>query len=442
MNFRSSRLFFLILLLVIIGALSCVTSYPPHVRGVNVSGWWKGNLHTHSLWSDGDDYPEMIVEWYKKHGYNFLALSDHNVMLDVEKWTSASTNRSGVKGFEKYLQRFGANWVTTRMENGDTKVRLKKLEEFREMFEETGHFLLIPGEEISDRYASKPFANGDTNHHIIPIHLNATNLRELIRPQGGGTVSEVIQNDINAVLEQRKRTGQPMIPHINHPNFVWAITAEDIMKIQGDRFLEIYNGHPVTKNYGDSTHASTERIWDIVLTFRLAEFGLPPIWGTAVDDSHAYHAFNSSKSNPGRGWLMVRAPKLTPDSLIAAMETGDFYASSGVILRDVKREGKTLSLQIEPETNVTYKVQFIGTRKNFDRSSTPVKDKLGRPVNSTRRYSKDIGAVLAEIKGISASYTLKGDEIYVRAKITSSKLKENPTERGDYETAWTQPLTP
>src|SRR5687768_2391459 len=43
--------------------------------------WWKGNLHTHSLWSDGDDYPEMIVDWYKQHGYQFLALSDHNVLL-------------------------------------------------------------------------------------------------------------------------------------------------------------------------------------------------------------------------------------------------------------------------------------------------------------------------------------------------------------------------
>src|SRR5438132_909407 len=40
--------------------------------------WWKGNLHTHSLWSDGDDYPEMVVRWYQQHGYNFLALSDHN----------------------------------------------------------------------------------------------------------------------------------------------------------------------------------------------------------------------------------------------------------------------------------------------------------------------------------------------------------------------------
>ncbi len=28
---------------------------PPPLR------WWKGNLHTHSLWSDGNDYPERIA---------------------------------------------------------------------------------------------------------------------------------------------------------------------------------------------------------------------------------------------------------------------------------------------------------------------------------------------------------------------------------------------
>ena len=38
--------------------------------------WLKGNLHTHSLRSDGNDYPEMIVDWYARHGYQFLALSD------------------------------------------------------------------------------------------------------------------------------------------------------------------------------------------------------------------------------------------------------------------------------------------------------------------------------------------------------------------------------
>src|SRR4051812_44910849 len=42
--------------------------------------WYKGNLHTHSLWSDGDDFPEMIADWYRARGYDFLALSDHNVL--------------------------------------------------------------------------------------------------------------------------------------------------------------------------------------------------------------------------------------------------------------------------------------------------------------------------------------------------------------------------
>ena len=42
--------------------------------------WQKGNLHTHSLWSDGDDFPEMIIQWYKDNDYQFLALSDHNTI--------------------------------------------------------------------------------------------------------------------------------------------------------------------------------------------------------------------------------------------------------------------------------------------------------------------------------------------------------------------------
>ncbi|RYF95469.1 MAG: histidinol-phosphatase, partial [Chitinophagaceae bacterium] len=25
--------------------------------------WYKGNTHTHSLWSDGNDFPEMIMDW-------------------------------------------------------------------------------------------------------------------------------------------------------------------------------------------------------------------------------------------------------------------------------------------------------------------------------------------------------------------------------------------
>src|SRR3954464_13868035 len=55
------------------------------------SHWWKGNTHTHSLWSDGNDFPEMITDWYVKHGYQFLAISDHNVLQAKEVWMPEAT---------------------------------------------------------------------------------------------------------------------------------------------------------------------------------------------------------------------------------------------------------------------------------------------------------------------------------------------------------------
>ena len=48
--------------------------------------WYKGNLHTHSFWSDGDEFPEIILDWYKSHDYQFIALSDHNTISMEEKW--------------------------------------------------------------------------------------------------------------------------------------------------------------------------------------------------------------------------------------------------------------------------------------------------------------------------------------------------------------------
>jgi hypothetical protein len=69
-----------------------------------------------------------------------------------------------------------------------------------------------------------------------------------------------------------------------------------------------------------------------------------------------------------------------------------------------------------------------------------VRDEDGRELRVTRRYSDQVGAVLAEVKGNLATYALKGDEIYVRAKVISSKLQENPYAVGDFETAWVQPV--
>jgi hypothetical protein len=392
--------------------------------------WWKGNLHTHSLWSDGDDYPEMIADWYKNQGYHFLALSDHNILSDHERWISIPKNRTGEIAFTKYLNAFGPDWVAVREMDGNKQVRLKTLKEFRGRFEEPNRFLMVQSEEITAKN----------------VHVNATNIQELILPYTGfdpdksESIVGAMQRTIDAVMDQRRRTGVPMFPHLNHPNFKWAITAEELMQLDHEQFFEVYNGHPQVNNEGNEQHASTDRVWDIILTERLARLGKPPLFGLATDDSHHYHDEPKKMSRSGRGWVMVRAKSLTVEALIAAMEAGDFYASSGVTLKDVRREKDKLSLAIEPEAGVTYTTEFIGTRHGYDATSTPVIGEDGKPLRVTRRYSTDIGAVLATSTDPTPSYTLKGDEIYVRARITSSKAKPNGSVEGEFECAWTQPV--
>ena len=74
--------------------------------------WWKGNLHTHTFWSDGNDYPEMIVDWYKSRDYDFLALSDHNILSQGERWMDMSGGRGAGNPLVNYLKRFGDDWVS------------------------------------------------------------------------------------------------------------------------------------------------------------------------------------------------------------------------------------------------------------------------------------------------------------------------------------------
>lgn len=404
--------------------------------------WWKGNTHTHTWWSDGDSAPENVAAWYREHGYDFLVLSDHNIMqkgsLERGSLVQSPTfwytieRESHERALKTYREHFGDDWVETRERDGKTEVRLRTLDEFRHLFEAPGEFAFVMGEEITDRYE---------NH---PVHMNGVNIQEVIAPRGGNSISEVIQNNLNAVLDQNTESGRQAIAHLNHPNFRYAITVEDMLGLEykdGEGFFELYNGHHGVENYGDEWRVGLERMWDIVLAKRLSE-GESVLYGIANDDAHSFASWEIEQhSNPGRGWVMVRSKRLTPDHLVAAMKQGDFYNSTGVTLKELKREGDTLSLSIEPEEGIDYTIEFIGTRRDTDLSGQPMKnvpsDIQGQV---SMKYSDKIGVIFATEKGTSASYKLGNDELYVRARITSSKPHPHGYKADDREMAWTQPL--
>ena len=72
--------------------------------------------------------------------------------------------------------------------------------------------------------------------------------------------------------------------------------------------------------------------------------------------------------------------------------------------------------------------------------ASPRIDKSGKPIRSTRKYSDDVGKVFATVEGTSPSYTLTGNELYVRAVVTSTKPPTHPSFKKQLQQAWTQPV--
>lgn len=60
--------------------------------------WLKGNIHSHSVYSDGCLTPEEMKEAYKHHGYDFLAVTDHDLYTDTRMLTDESFTM--IQGFE------------------------------------------------------------------------------------------------------------------------------------------------------------------------------------------------------------------------------------------------------------------------------------------------------------------------------------------------------
>lgn len=252
--------------------------------------WWRGNTHTHTAESDGDSPPEVVAAWYRDHGYQFLVLSDHNVFTDP--------------------------------------ATLAHLQD--------STFLLIPGEEVTSGFEGRP------------VHVNGLNLPGLVEPRVDATLLATVQANVDAV---RAVDG---VPHINHPNYGWALSWQVLERVRNDRLLEIFNGHPDVHNLGSLDAPGMEAVWDTLLTRGKR------IYGIAVDDAHHFQDFSHTRANPGRGWVAVRAATLEAEAIMAALEAGHFYASTGVELDDVVVSSSRLEVRIRVRGSHRYVTEFIG----------------------------------------------------------------------------------
>ena len=180
------------------------------------------------------------------------------------------------------------------------------------------------------------------------------------------------------------------VPHINHPNFEWALPQEILLEVKNDRLLEIHNGHPRVHNEGGGGTPGMELVWDYLLTNGKRIFGI------AVDDAHHFKGeFARDRANPGRGWVSVRATSLDAEEILANLEAGLFYASTGVELEDVIVSETRLEVRVRPRDDFRYTTEYIGDGGRVLLTSTANVSSL-------------------EVAQLDASVT------YVRAKVTDS----------------------
>jgi hypothetical protein len=322
-------------LLLLAGVITARPQQSAAPPGAPAQRWYKGNTHTHTLNSDGDSTPDEVVRWYREHGYQFLVLTDHNYLTSVD----------------------GLNALHGAAEK----------------------FLVVRGEEVTSTVNAKA------------VHVNGLNVSSLVAAPSGTNLVEVMQESVDRI---RKADG---VPHVNHPNFTWAMTAEELGQVQRNRLFEIFNGHPQVNNVGGGGTPGLEEVWDRILSSgRL-------MYGVAVDDAHHFkRPGDPLASGPGRGWIYVRTDRLEPRAIVEALERGSFYASTGVELADVQATASAITVTIKPTTYSRYRVQFIGRN----------------------------GRVLSEVTTPAATYAIKGDEGYVRVKVLES----------NGYAAWTQPV--
>lgn len=197
---------------------------------------------------------------------------------------------------------------------------------------------MIPGEELQ---VSR--SDGDT-----VIRLNAIGISRQVDPIIIEEVVSGIQVNVDAILEAGG------IASINHPNYTWALDHETISRINGVSLLEVFNGEPAVNMYGAPGRESYEQIWDGVLSMGKL------IFEVATDDSHDYSDFSPGLSNPGRGWVMVRAPQLTQEAIIEGLASGRFYASTGVALPELVVSQEDIYLVIEQDWDYIYTTTFTG----------------------------------------------------------------------------------
>lgn len=267
---------------------------------------YKANLHCHTTVSDGGLSPADTKAAYQAKGYSIVAFTDHDVLVDHSDLCD-----------EQFLALNGYEMEVNEKGNarGFGSPR-------------TCHMCLIAKKQ--DNLTQVCY------HKDRYIWGNALAYKPQLRFDGDDYNRVYSHEGINDMIRLGKEAG--FFVTYNHP--AWSLERyPDYSGYEGMHAMEIFN----TGCWRDGYDEYNGHVYDDLLQQGKR------IFCVAADDNHhgdLYDCFG--------GWVNIRCDKLDYDSVIAALEKGHFYASTGPSIFDYTIEDDIVHITTSPAREIHF----------------------------------------------------------------------------------------
>lgn len=261
---------------------------------------YKANLHCHSVLSDGRKTPEELKEMYKSHGYDILAITDHE--RPVSHAALSESDFLMLTGYECYIRANGA-------------------------YDAYGNEIHI-----------NLFARDPMNVKMICFderyarYLKRDNAVDSVIRVGSEKPRELTAEYVNEYVRTAKENGY--LAAYNHA--YWSMESEaDILSYDGFCSMEMCNYSSYIMNHLEYNGA----LYDKILRSGKR------IFCHGSDDNHNASPLEHPNSDSFGAFTMIMPEAFTYDGVINAMENGEMYSSMGPTFREISLDGENLHIE-------------------------------------------------------------------------------------------------
>lgn len=345
------------------------------------ANWYKGNLHAHTIHSDGKLTPEQAVLAYRQHGYHFMCLSEHDYFTDLRE------------------QFDGENFILLPgVEGSVCLVDASCLEVDMQLLTGEGGYIDTTREMLWKRFRDNGNFKMLKTHHIHGILGNL----DMQKAAGENLIKDKESTPVRVYFDtwDGRKAAQELSDYLkskgcfttyNHP--IWSrVDVDEVRNLEGIWAMEIYNYATVNEcGEGEDTV-----FWDAMLRSGR------DIFAFASDDNHNGGVYPESFG----GYVMVQAETLTHENIVNGLLEGNYYSSNGAHITQWGIKDEMVYVEA-PEME---RVNFI----------------FGGSVGSSRTIVAEQGIPLTRVE-----CPMRGKEGYVRIEIVDMHGKK----------AWTNPIS-